>query len=99
MNHGEVATLLAMVSSLDRQPVDEGMVEMWHRLLEGYSFEECEAALLPAYRESRSGFITAKSIYDRVALRESGPGRRDWVRLEHENGEHYECKPGEFGCK
>ena len=99
MNHGEVATLLAMVSSLDRQPVDEGMVEMWHRLLEGYSFEECEAALLPAYRESRSGFITAKSIYDRVALRGSGPERRGWVRDFHEVGDHWACKPGEFGCK
>jgi hypothetical protein len=47
MDRGEVATLLAMVSSLDRQAVDDGMVEMWHRLLGEYSFTDCEAALLP----------------------------------------------------
>jgi len=38
MDRGEVATLLAMVSSLDRQPVDEGMVEMWLRVLGEFSF-------------------------------------------------------------
>ena len=98
MDRGEVATLLAMVSSLDRQAVDDGMVEMWFQLLEKYSFDDCKAALLPAYKDSRNGFITAKSIYDRVALGESGPGKRVWVRAEHDRGEHYECRPGEFGC-
>jgi hypothetical protein len=38
MDKAETATLLAMVSSLDRQPVDEGMVEMWHRVLGEFSF-------------------------------------------------------------
>lgn len=33
MRRDEVSKLLAMVSSLDRQPVDEGMVEMWLRVL------------------------------------------------------------------
>jgi len=28
-----------------------------------------------------------------------GPVRRLWVRKLHDEGEHYECKPGEFGCK
>lgn len=27
------------------------------------------------------------------------PGHRDWVRVEHDAGEHWACKPGEFGCK
>jgi hypothetical protein len=26
-------------------------------------------------------------------------GPREWVRDMHEMGEHFECKPGEFGCK
>jgi len=26
-------------------------------------------------------------------------GPRDWVRDMHEIGEHWECRPGEFGCK
>jgi hypothetical protein len=28
-----------------------------------------------------------------------GPGRREWVRSLHDQGEHFECKPGEFGCR
>jgi hypothetical protein len=26
-------------------------------------------------------------------------GPRDWVQELHDLGEHYECRPGEFGCK
>jgi hypothetical protein len=26
-------------------------------------------------------------------------GPRDWVKELHETGEHFECRPGEFGCK
>ena len=26
-------------------------------------------------------------------------GPREWVRDLHDMGEHFECKPGEFGCK
>lgn len=28
-----------------------------------------------------------------------GPGRRDWVKALHDDGEHWECREGEFGCK
>jgi len=28
-----------------------------------------------------------------------GPIRRAWVKALHDGGEHYECRPGEFGCK
>jgi hypothetical protein len=55
--------------------------------------------LLPAYKDSRNGFITAKSIYDRVALGESGPGKRVWVRALHDDGEHFACEAGEFDCR
>ncbi len=26
------------------------------------------------------------------------PGKREWVRALHDPGEHWECRPGEFGC-
>jgi hypothetical protein len=61
MNKAETAKLLVMVSSLDRQPTDEGMVEMWHRVLGGYEFAECESALVPAYREAK-GYISARLV-------------------------------------
>jgi len=28
-----------------------------------------------------------------------GPGKRDWVKTLHDQGEHFECRAGEFGCK
>jgi hypothetical protein len=61
MNKVETAKLLVMVSSLDRQPTDEGMVEMWHRVLGDYDFTECEAAVVPAYREAK-GYISARLV-------------------------------------
>jgi hypothetical protein len=59
----------------------------------------CEAALIPAYKESRSGFLTAKAVWDVVRREGSTPSERGWVEELHELGEHYECRPGEFGCK
>jgi hypothetical protein len=99
MDRGEVATLLAMVSSLDRQPVDEGMVEMWLRVLGEFSFEQCEAALIPAYKESRAGFVTAKAVWEVVRRDGVAVMPRAWVEELHEMGEHWECRAGEFGCK
>ena len=99
MDRGEVATLLAMVSSLDRQPVDEGMVEMWLRVLGEFSFEQCEAALIPAYKESRAGFVTAKAVWEVVRRNGVSVMTRAWVEELHDMGEHWECRAGEFGCK
>jgi len=99
MDRGEVATLLAMVSSLDRQPVDEGMVEMWLRVLGEFSFEQCEAALIPAYKESRAGFVTAKAVWEVVRRDGVAVMPRAWVEELHDMGEHWECRAGEFGCK
>jgi hypothetical protein len=28
-----------------------------------------------------------------------GPGRRQWVKSLHDQGEHWECREGEFGCR
>jgi len=28
-----------------------------------------------------------------------GPGHRDWVKALHDLGEHFDCLPGEYGCK
>jgi hypothetical protein len=99
MDKAETATLLAMVSALDRQPVDEGMVEMWLRVLGEFSFEQCEAALIPAYKESRAGFVTAKAVWEVVRRDGVAVMPRAWVEELHGMGEHWECRAGEFGCK
>jgi hypothetical protein len=40
--------------------------------------------------------------YEEVRVVSRSPyvgGPREWVRDMHDMGEHFECKPGEFGCK
>jgi hypothetical protein len=38
--------------------------------------------------------------YDVRPIKETpGPGRREWVRSLHQQGEHFACEEGEFGCK
>jgi hypothetical protein len=38
--------------------------------------------------------------YDTPLRKETpGPGKREWVRAFHEDGDHWACEPGEFGCK
>lgn len=99
MNKSEMSLILTMVSSLDRQPVDEGMVEMWLEMFRNHEFETVKAAIIPAYKESRSGFLTAKGIYDYIRRNGQYAKPRQWVEDEHERGDHWACRPGEFGCK
>lgn len=35
-------------------------------------------------------------LSERIAVT---PGKRDWVNIMHDLDEHFECRPGEFGCK
>jgi hypothetical protein len=95
MRKDETATLLALVSSLDRQPVNEGVVEMWWRMLGDYSFEECEAAIIPAYKEMTGNFISAKDVWSQVRRSRSQPVPRQWVKDLHDMGEHFECREDE----
>ena len=96
MNKEETATLIALISSLDRQPVDEGMVEMWHELLGAYSFEECREAIMPVYKNIKGPWIRARDIYDHVRVG-SAPPAGWWIEQMHDIGEHFACKPGMFG--
>ena len=46
-------------------------------------------------------FAEPRTVIHKQALKlaADGPGRREWVRSLHDQGEHWECRPGEFGCK
>ena len=99
MNKEETATLLAFVSSLDRQPVDDGIIEMWSRMLADYTFEECNAAIIPAYKEMTGNYLSSKDVWAVVRRVRSQPVARQWVKDYHDRGDHWECRPGEFGCK
>tara|TARA_R100001460_G_scaffold2077_3_gene7080 strand:- start:148 stop:900 length:753 start_codon:yes stop_codon:yes gene_type:complete len=67
----------------------------------------------PKYTKNASTWLNAGSwdnepIATSTKLNEFGrpfakpaevPDPRAWVKAEHDRGEHYECRPGEFGCK
>lgn len=95
MNKQETAKLLGMVSALDNQGVDEARVEMWHRVLGDYSFDACERAIVPAYKESAGLFLSAKEIWQHVRREASRPRPRQWVKDLHDIGQHFECRPEE----
>jgi len=95
MKKSEMVKILTMVSALDGRSSDDMQVEMWMRLFEGYSFETVEAAIVPAYKETDKGFLTAKQVWDVVRREAMQPSRRGWIRELHDLGEHFECSRGE----
>jgi hypothetical protein len=48
-------------------------------------------------KESTSGLVTAKGLFDFVRRVRSQPVARGYVGELHGMGEHFECRPGEFG--
>ena len=97
MNKAEMGEILSMASALDGQIVSESKIAMWLEMLENSTYEECRAAIVPACKESPTGFITAKGIWEQVRRARSQPVPRQWVKDLHEGGHHFECRPGEFG--
>ena len=43
--------------------------------------------------------MTAKAVWEVVRRDGVAVMPRGWVEELHEMGEHWECRPGEFGCK
>jgi hypothetical protein len=99
MNKAEMGEILSMASALDGQIVSESKIAMWLEMLGHYTYEECRVAIVPACKESPTGFVTAKGIWEQVRRDRSVGKPRDWVRDLHDIGEHFECGAGEFGCK
>jgi len=96
MNKAEMGQILSMASALDGQIVSEPKALMWLQMLDGFTYEECQAAIVPACKEHPSGIVTAKGIYDQVRRKRSQPTPRGWVKDLHDMGEHFECRAGEF---
>jgi len=95
MKRSEMVKIVTACAALDRQPFDEVTVEMWLELFDGYSYDTVKAAIIPAYKESKSGFLNAKAVYDVVRREAMQPKPRAWVRDLHDIGEHFECQPEE----
>jgi len=77
MNKNEVGELLAMCSALDGQQVTESKALMWLEVLDGVSYEEAKAALIPAYKDSANEIVTAKGVWEQVRRARSQPASSD----------------------
>jgi len=97
MNKSEMTEIVSMCSALDGQLVSESKVIMWLQMFEGYGYGELQAGIIPALKESTSGMVTAKGLFDVVRRVRVQPVAREYVQALHEIGEHFDCRPGELG--
>jgi len=97
MNKSQMAEIVSLSSALDGQIVSESKVVMWMAMLDGFTYEDLKDAIIPAYKESQAGVVTAKGLWDQVRRGKMQPVTRGWVRDMHDIGEHWECRSGEFG--
>jgi hypothetical protein len=69
-------------------------------LAKGSRFKDWDAAFRTWCRNAIT-FKGPKTVIHKQELRPPAeiPDARAWVKQMHELGEHFECRPGEFGCK
>jgi len=85
-------------SGLDFDETLEAFVD--HHTAKGSRFKDWDAAFRTWCRNAKR-WDGPRTVIHKQAVKPAadGPGRREWVRALHNDGEHWECKPGEFGCK
>jgi len=66
----------------------------------GSVFRDWDAAFRTWCRNAVK-FAEPRTVIHKQALKPAaeGPTERGWVLKMHDIGEHWECRPGEFGCK
>jgi hypothetical protein len=66
----------------------------------GSVFKDWDAAFRTWCRNAVK-FAEPRTVIHKQALKPAaeGPTQRGWVENLHDIGEHWECRPGEFGCK
>jgi hypothetical protein len=84
--------------ALDWQETWEAFYD--HHTAKGSTFKDWDSAVRTWWRNAQK-WSEPKTVIHRQETKPpaEGPGRRDWVRKLHDEGEHFECQPGEFGCK
>jgi hypothetical protein len=66
MNSSEMGEILAMVSAIDGQLVRESKIAMWLEVLDGCSYEELRAAIVPAHLEAENGVVQPRDLWMQV---------------------------------
>ena len=71
-----------------------------YHLAKGSRFKDWDAAFRTWCRNAIT-FKGPKTVIHKQELKPPAeiPDARAWVKQMHEMGEHFECRPGEFGCK
>jgi len=71
-----------------------------YHLAKGSRFKDWDAAFRTWCRNAIT-FKGPKTVIHKQELKPPAeiPDARAWVRQMHDLGEHFECRPGEFGCK
>lgn len=71
-----------------------------YHLARGSKFKDWDRAF-GTWCRNAVRFAKPKTVVHKQELKPAaeGPGHRDWVKQMHDIGEHFECRPGEFGCK
>jgi predicted transcriptional regulator len=69
-------------------------------LAKGSRFKDWDAAFRTWCRNAVT-FKGPKTVIHKQEMKPNAeiPDARAWVKQMHELGEHFECRPGEFGCK
>ena len=84
---------------LDYEETLEAFID--HHTAKGSTFKDWDAAARTWWRNAQK-WSEPKTVIHKQEVKGTaeGPGKREWVRKLHLEGEHFECKPGEFGeCK
>lgn len=68
MNKTDAAKVLAVASGFDRRQVDELTATAWAAALDGYTYAECEKAVIAHHRDplTRTSYLTVGHVLDRV---------------------------------
>lgn len=71
-----------------------------HHLAKGSRFKDWDAAFRNWCRNAKK-FAEPRTVIHKQEVKPPAeiPERRAWVKALHDQGEHWECRAGEFGCK
>lgn len=83
--HAHVSLDVELEKFRDHHMARGSRFSIWDRAFRKWISQAAE------WSQPKSGIVSQKPT--------PGPGRREWARAEHERGDHWACRPGEFGCK
>lgn len=89
MDRSEIAALLTQVSALDNRVVDEAGVEMWHRILEKYDYDDAMQAL-PMFFQKSDDYLSPRRLIAEIKIvkeQRALEAEQEQRRLESESGD------------